>query len=50
MSKEKIQELRLRYLDLFKNDNSKFELACNDLEYYVDFSNDSDYTIYKNGV
>lgn len=26
MSKEKIQELRLKHLDLFKNDNSKFDL------------------------
>jgi len=28
------------------NDDSKFELGCNDLKYYV---NDTDYTIYKNG-
>ena len=32
MSKEKIQELRLKYLDLFKNDNSKFDLFVQSMD------------------
>jgi hypothetical protein len=32
MSKEKIQELRLKHLDLFKNDNSKFDLFVQSMD------------------
>jgi len=32
MSKEKIQNLRLKYLDLFKNDNSKFDLFVQSMD------------------
>ena len=39
MSKEKIQQLRLKYLDLFKNDNSKFDLFVQSM--------DSDYSKIK---
>ena len=32
MSKEKIKQLRLKYLDLFKNDNSKFDLFVQSMD------------------
>jgi len=32
MSKEKIQQLRLKHLDLFKNDNSKFDLFVQSMD------------------
>lgn len=33
MTEEKMQQLRLKYLDLFKNDNSKFDLFAQSLDF-----------------